>query len=109
MSGGVRRIFVDGGIQVSQAQFLIGFKANLDRGGFISDIYMRGLVAGGVDSCLDFTNNYHGARGGNFPTLFSNITIEDTRCHKSKKAAITIQGLSQRPISNVTLNGFTVD
>merc|ERR1711990_882954 len=94
MSGGVRRIFVDGGIQVSQAQFLIGFKANLDRGGFISDIYMRGLVAGGVDSCLDFTNNYHGARGGNFPTLFSNITIE---------------GLSQRPISNVTLNGFTVD
>ena len=109
MSGGVRRVLVDGGVEVMKAENLIEFKANLDRGAFISDIFMRGLTAEEVGSCIGFTNNSHGARGGNFPTLFSNITVANTRCRSTSKAAISIEGLATRPIANVTLSDFTVD
>ena len=30
-----------------------------------------------MSSCISFTNNYHSWRGGDFPTLFKNITVEN--------------------------------
>lgn len=110
MSGGVRRVFVDGGYHVFHAGNAIGFKSNLDRGAYIEDVYIRGVTVDTVlDSCISFTNNYHGARGGHVPTRFHNITIEGSWCKSAQGAGINIEGLPDMPISDVTLVDVVVD
>lgn len=109
MSGGVRRVLVDGHVKVGSAENAVQFKANLDRGAFISDVLVRGIDADQVKSAVSFTNNYHGARGGDFPTLFSNVTLDDVHCTTAKGAAISIDGLEERPIANVSITNVVVD
>lgn len=110
MSGGVRRVFVDGGYHVSHAANAIGFKSNQDRGAYIEDVYVRGVTVDTVsDSCISFTNDYHGARGGHFPTLFRNITIEGCWCKSAQKTGIFVEGLPDMPISDLTIVDVVVD
>jgi len=108
MSGGVRRVLVDGGFTVKRAASPVYFKSNLDRGASIQDVYIRGVEAEECTDCIAFTNNYHSWRGGHFPTLFKNITVADTRC-KSAQTGVRAEGLPDMPIQQVTLLNVTVD
>ena len=105
MSGGVENVFVYDCEYDGRALYL---KSNLDRGGFIKDIYVKNLKIGN-GYVLNLRNNYHGYRGGNFPTEFHNINVEDVTV---KEAGVAISVLGVEGVHNtkdVFLKNITVD
>lgn len=106
MSGGVRRVFVDG-YRIPKASHALYFKANLDRGGFIEDVRIRNIDAGEVSALIIFTNAYHSYRGGDSPTRFQRVSIEDVRC-LSAQIGLHIQGDPRAPVRDVCLRNVNV-
>jgi len=106
MAGGVRNVFIydsefeNGGV--------LYCKSNLDRGGYIKDIYVKNLNIGHA-RILRLRNNYHGYRGGNFPTEFRNINIENVHIENGSDETISIQGVESAPVYDVTIKNVTVD
>ena len=105
-SGGVRNVFVydcdyeDGNI--------LYCKSNLDRGGFIKDIYIKNLNVGKA-RILRLRNNYHGYRGGNFPTEFRNINIENVNIAEGSDETISVAGVEKALVYDVFLKNIVVD
>lgn len=106
MSGGVRNVFVDG-FRIPKARHTLYFKANPDRGGRISDIFIRNIVAGETASLLVFTNAYHSYRGGNFPTVFERILVENVIV-AATGSGISIAGHPDAPVRNVVIRNVTM-
>ena len=108
MSGGIENIFIENfklGEVESQA---IQFKANKDRGSYIRNVYIRNIEVDSAGSHLIyFTNNYHSYRGGNAPTEFHNIHIEDVRCNEANNV-FQLQGLKEMPLHNIKLHNIKV-
>ncbi len=106
LSGGVRNVFVydckydDGNV--------LYCKSNLDRGGFIKDIYIKDLDIGKA-RIIRLRNNYHGYRGGNFPTEFRNINIEDVHIKQGSNETISITGVEGALVYDVFLKNIVVD
>lgn len=106
MSGGVRNVFVDG-FRIPKARHTLYFKANPDRGGRISDVFIRNITAGETASLLVFTNAYHSYRGGDFPTVFERVLIENVTVG-STGAGISISGHPQAPVRDVVIRDVTM-
>lgn len=106
MSGGVRNVFVEG-LRVARARHTLYFKANPDRGGRISDVFIRDITAGETASLLVFTNAYHSWRGGDFPTLFERVLIENVAVARTA-AGIVIGGHPRAPVRDVVIRGVTM-
>lgn len=106
MSGGVRNVYVDG-YRLPKAKHTLYFKANLDRGGMIRDVFIRNIEAGEVHSVLVFSNNFHSYRGGNFPTDFRDVYVENVRADKAA-IGISIQGNETVPVRNLTVKDMIV-
>lgn len=106
MSGGVRNVFVDG-FTLPKASHTLYFKANLDRGGLIEDVFIRNIRGGHVKSVLVFSNTYHSYRGGNFPPKFQNIYVEGVIVDRAA-IGISIQGHEDAPVENITIHNFKV-
>ncbi|MCF8882717.1 glycoside hydrolase family 28 protein [Erythrobacter sp. SN021] len=106
MSGGVRNIFVDG-YDLPRAVHTLYFKANLDRGGLISDIYIRNINAGETQSLLVFTNDYHSYRGGNYPPQFERVLIESVQVDRTV-VGISIDGHENAPVRDVVIRNLTM-
>ncbi len=108
MSGGVRDIYIED-CKIDSCRNGIYFKSNMDRGGFFENLYMRRIQA---DICLwgmvNFRTDYHGYRGGNYPTLFRNITIEDITCNRVDSVAIMANGVAEAKLHNITLRNIDV-
>ena len=108
MSGGVRNIFIED-CKIDSCRNGIYFKSNLDRGGYFENLNMRRIEA---DVCLwgviNFRTNYHGYRGGNHPTLFRNICIEDVTCNRVDSVALMANGLPEAKLYNITLRNIKV-
>lgn len=108
MSGGVRNIFIEE-CKIDSCRNGIYFKSNLDRGGFFENLYMRNIEA---DVCLwgvvNFRTDYHGYRGGNYPTQFRNITIENVKCNRVDSVAIMANGVPEAKLHNITLRNIEV-
>lgn len=108
MSGGVRNIFIED-CKIDSCRNGIYFKSNLDRGGFFEDLYMRNIEA---NVCLwgviNFRTDYHGYRGGNHPTQFRNITIEDIVCNRVDSVAFMANGVPEAKLYNITLRNIDV-
>jgi len=106
MSGGVQNVFVydceydDGNV--------LYCKSNLDRGGFIKDIYVKNLKIGKA-RILRLRNNYHGYRGGNFPTEFRNINIENVHIKEGDDETISITGVEGALVYDVFIKNVVVD
>ena len=108
MSGGVRRVYVDG-MRARSVTNAILFKSNRDRGAQITDVYVRGVAAEDVSgSCVSFTNDYHGWRGGEYPTIFQNISVESSSCQTTAGPPVSILGLTELPIMDVTLRNLAI-
>ena len=108
MAGGVENIVVTNNT-VETTGAAIYFKSNLDRGAYVKDVVVDGLNAGRAGQCVKFDNNYHGARGGNFPTLFQNYTISNVRCGHMKSTALVVDGLPQMPVRDVVMKHVHVE
>lgn len=108
MSGGVRNVFIED-CKIDSCRNGIYFKSNLDRGGFFENLYMRNIEA---DVCkwgiVNFRTDYHGYRGGNYPTQFRNITIEDVTCNRVDSVAIMANGVPEAQLYNITLRNIDV-
>jgi polygalacturonase len=106
MSGGVRRVFVDGW-DIPTASHTLYFKANLDRGGFIEDVHIRNIRAGKVKALIKFTNDYHSYRGGTFPTRFRRITMENVTCDNAL-VGLHISGDARAPVQDIIIKNVTI-
>ena len=108
MSGGVRNIFIED-CRIDSCRNGIYFKSNLDRGGFFENLHMRNIEA---DICLwgviNFRTDYHGYRGGNYPTQFRNITIENVKCNRVDSVAIMANGVPEAKLYDIALRNIEV-
>lgn len=105
-SGGVRNVFVyDCDYESGNILYC---KSNLDRGGFIKDIYVKDLNVGKA-RILRLRNNYHGYRGGNFPTEFHNINIENVHIKQGDDETISCQGVEGALVYDVFIKDVTID
>jgi len=105
-SGGVQNVFVYG-FDYDDGNILY-CKSNLDRGGFIKDIYIKDLNVGKA-RILRLRNNYHGYRGGNFPTEFRNINIENVHIKEGDDETISLQGVEGALVYDVFIKDVTID
>ncbi|MDY3783942.1 MAG: glycoside hydrolase family 28 protein [Candidatus Cryptobacteroides sp.] len=104
MSAGVEDVYMFD-THVGNCHSAIYFKSNLDRGGAIRNVWVERIVVDTVRTAfIRFENNYHGGRGGNFPTLFENFRISDIKGGKSLECGFYAVGVEGVPISNVSLS-----
>jgi polygalacturonase len=106
MSGGVRNVYVDG-FDLPEASHTLFFKANLDRGGVIENIFIRNIRGGRVKTVLVFSNTYHSYRGGNHPPTFRDVLVENVSVEEAT-IGISIQGHDEAPVERVTVRNFRV-
>ncbi|MFA7229609.1 MAG: glycosyl hydrolase family 28 protein, partial [Melioribacteraceae bacterium] len=109
MSGGVRNIYMED-CKVSNAGSTIYFKANMDRGGFIENVWVRNIdVEKARARCIAFETNYQGYRGNYFPPVFSDFMIENIYCKDGGKYAIFGEGVVDSKLRNITLKNIKID
>lgn len=108
MSGGMENIFVENFYMKNVKQYAIQFKSNLDRGAYIKQVYIDGVFIDKTQTAIFFTNNYHSYSGGNSPSDFYDISIENVVCNKASGRAIDIQGLQENPIHHITLKNILI-
>ncbi|MCF6333013.1 MAG: glycoside hydrolase family 28 protein [Draconibacterium sp.] len=108
MSGGIDNVFVENLTFGKIRQMGIQFKSNKDRGGYIKNILIKNIQIDSVGDAISFTNQYHSYEGGNSPSEFKNITIENINCKVASNRAISIIGLPEMPITNVVLKDISI-
>jgi len=108
MSAGVRNVYMYN-VKIKKCLSAIYFKSNLDRGGFIENIHVSDVQCDSARSAfIRFENNYHGSRGGQHPTLFTNFIIQNVSCTNSGETAIYAVGVKGHPLQNISLKNVTV-
>ncbi|MHC4315982.1 MAG: glycoside hydrolase family 28 protein, partial [Planctomycetota bacterium] len=106
IAGGVRNVFFyDCKYESGNVLYC---KSNLDRGGFIKNIYVKNLDIGKA-RILRLRNNYHGYRGGNYPTEIRNINIQDVHIGAGNDETISCQGVEKAPVFDVFIKNVTID
>lgn len=109
MSGGVKGVYMTG-IEIGNVKNALLFKSNLDRGGYIENVFVDSIRIGDVaGAVLRFETNYFGYRGGNFPARYSDFSISNVTARSSQAYAIYYDGNPQKPITDISVENFTVD
>mmetsp|Transcript_23437 Transcript_23437/g.73382 ORF Transcript_23437/g.73382 Transcript_23437/m.73382 type:complete len:514 (-) Transcript_23437:240-1781(-) len=117
VSGGVSDVYFYDNV-IDSASVALYFKSNLDRGSFVRNVRVFDVSATRVDTCLEFTNDYHGSRGGFFPTDFDSFSLHNISCSLSSPSvsapdggltAISAKGVdNDHPIANVIVANLSV-
>ncbi len=108
ISGGVKNVYISD-IEIGDVKNGILFKSNLDRGGYIENVYVNGIKMRSVaGAALRFETNYLHYRGGNFPTRYNNFRINNINVGKSDQFAIFYEGNETERITDVKLTNFFV-
>jgi polygalacturonase len=108
ISGGIENVYAENLVFKKVRQYGLQFKSNKDRGGYIKNIYINGIQIDTTQTGISFTNRYHSYSGGEFPSLFENIRIENLNCNVAFKKAISLEGLPEMPVRNVVLKNVEV-
>lgn len=109
MAAGVENVYMYN-VHVGDCHTAIYFKSNLDRGGFIRNVWVDNISVDHVRTAfIRFENNYHGGRGGNYPTLFENFEISNVHGVKSDDCGFYAVGVKGRPIHDVRLKNIQLD
>lgn len=108
MSGGIENVYIENFKMHKVEEYGIQFKANKDRGGFVKNIFVRNIEIDTCNTVLFFTNNYHSYSGGNAPSEFKDISINNLLCNRALKTGIELNGLPEKPITNLRLNNITI-
>lgn len=106
MSAGVRNVFLEN-CRLGKVETAIYFKSNLDRGGLVEHIRVRGMTVREADRAIHFTTEYHGYRGGQFPTVFRDIEIERVTCDRAG-TGIRAVGVPAFPLRDIALRNVTI-
>ncbi len=108
MSAGVRNVFfADCKVGVTDAA--LSFKANLDRGGEVANIHVRGIsVQRARRALIEFTTDYHGYRGGHHPPSFRDFAIADVSCESVAGTAIIAVGVPDAKLTDIRLQNIMV-
>ncbi len=108
MSAGVRNIYMYN-VYIKKCLSAVYFKSNLDRGGFIDNIHVSNIQCDSARSAfIRFENNYHGSRGGHYPTNFSNFNIQKANCNYSGETGIYAVGVKGNPLKNIALDKVVI-
>lgn len=109
LSGGIENIFIENFRMGKVRSKAIQFKANKDRGGFVKNIHIRNVEVDESEGDLFyFTNNYHGYRGGEAPSAFHDIYIENVSCRYAN-SVIHLQGLSESLLDKIMFRNIIVE
>lgn len=109
MAAGVENVYMYN-VHVGECHTAIYFKSNLDRGGFIRNVWVNNVTSDHVRTAfIRFENNYHGGRGGNYPTTFENFTLKNIYGKDSDDCGFYAVGVEGHPIKNVVLENVTFD
>lgn len=109
LSGGIENIYIENFRMGEIKSKAIQFKANKDRGGYVRNIQIRNVeVVESKGDLFYFTNNYHGYRGGEAPSAFHDIYIENVTC-KYANNVIHLQGLIESPLNKIIFQNITVE
>ena len=106
MSGGVHHVFVER-YEMNDVIHGAYFKSNMDRGGAITDIFIRDIAIGSAQAAISFTTDYHGYRGGNFPTRFDNVQIENLSCGEAI-VGLSFVGAANAPLGRVRVSNTVI-
>lgn len=108
ISGGVRNVFVEN-INIISAKQGLYFKSNLDRGGYIENIYVRNVKMGRIfDSAIKFEPDYKSESKENYPTLMRNFHITDVQCDTAEIRGIYARGFAELPLQNIRIENMTI-
>lgn len=109
MSGGVRNVFMED-CKLGSVSSALYFKANLDRGGLVENVWARRVHADKVrDGLVRFHTTYQGYRGGNYPPVFRNYVMEDISARESASYGFNFEGAQAAPVRHVTLRRAKVE
>jgi polygalacturonase len=109
MSGGVSDIVVINN-KISGGKHAVNFKCNLDRGGFVEQVYIDSMqIKNTRGAMVIFKMNYKGWRGNVFPTAFRDFTLSNIKCDSVQGPAFEIVGVDEKPIENVRIRNTTVN
>lgn len=109
MSGGVRNVYMKN-IEIGDVKNVLLFKSNLDRGGYIENVYIDSIdIKSAAGAVLRFETNYFGYRGGNFPASYSDFEICNVTAGHAGSYAIYFDGNAEEPIRDITVRNFKVD
>ncbi len=106
MSGGVESIYCER-YRMNDVVHGLYFKSNLDRGGYIRDVHFRDVDIASAQCPVIVTTDYHGYRGGNYPTRLSNVTIENVRC-KEAVVGLSLIGAEAAPLVDIRLRNIEI-
>lgn len=109
IAGGVRNVFIEN-IKIPKSSNAIYFKSNLNRGGYIENIFIRNICADSVRTCLiRFEPNYKGEQSSFNPTLFNNFIIENVSCNVSNECGIYLSGFKEKPLMNIHIKDIQIE
>ncbi len=109
MSGGVKDVYMMD-IEIGEVKNALLFKSNLDRGGFITNVYVDNIdIAGAAGAVLRFETNYFGYRGGQCPARYAHFDIRHVRARNAGAYAIYYDGNEAEPITDVKVEDFVVE
>jgi polygalacturonase len=108
MSGGVENVFVEK-YYIAKTPNGINIKSNLDRGGFIRNVYIRNFA---VDSAITtgilMQKDYHSYRGGNYPPKYSGIYFQNITIGYVEKKGMRITGVAAQTIQNIWMGKLKI-
>lgn len=109
MSGGVRNVFVEDCDYAGYCKRGIYVKTNPDRGGFVKNLFVNNCRFDEVEDLFYITSKYagEGLDNDHFSEI-ENVYVNGLICNKASKAALVLQGTSQKPIKDVIFDNIAV-
>jgi polygalacturonase len=107
MSGGVHHVYCER-YRMKDIIHALYFKSNRDRGGEIREVHIREISIAKAQSVVNFTTDYHGHRGGEYPTNFTDISIQNVRCGEAL-VGISLAGAAKAPLGRIALRNVVID
>ena len=109
MSAGVRNVFVENCTFGGYCKRGIYIKTNPDRGGFVTNLYVKNCEFDEVEDLFYATSMYAGEGLDNDKfTRVSDIFVDGLRCRKATAAGLVLQGTEAEPISNVMFSNVEI-
>jgi polygalacturonase len=107
MSGGVNNVFVEDCTFDGNVIYGIYLKGNLDRGGEVSNIFVRNIEFDATESAI-MIDSYYKEEGSCCPPAFKNIFIENVTCNSTRDYAISLIGSKKQPLNNIHIKNVTI-
>ncbi|SHF32139.1 Glycosyl hydrolases family 28 [Mariniphaga anaerophila] len=108
ISGGIENVYASNLSFKKVRKYALQFKSNKDRGGYIKSVFVNGIQIDSTQTGISFTNQYHSYSGGNYPSSFENIRIENLICNVAAEKAVSLVGLPEKPIRKVVFENIKI-